>query len=193
MQEMANTFRRILIENELGGNLELAWKFSDPDGERTGKSGYSFGVCQFDLNNNQDAIRCLLCCRFTPDEIDALVNQHCSRELLAELTAKLQEHKIIVEQWDKKHICETIQHVRHLTKSFTLGPGTFFHLCDYHNQYFIEPRGKCIRWLESRVGPVEPKDVLDYKLMTLWGRKRPDDVYRRYNNILKILEVNCGS
>jgi len=43
------SMKQALLLNECDGDQELAYKFSDADGVRTGRSGYSFGVSQFDI------------------------------------------------------------------------------------------------------------------------------------------------
>lgn len=65
-------FSRVILANELDGSTAHAYRFSDPDGVRTGKSGWSFGICQFDINNNLQTIICLRECGFTTDEITGL-------------------------------------------------------------------------------------------------------------------------
>ena len=93
---MIDLFRRIIVENELGGNKSLAYKFSDPDGERTGKSGWSFGVCQFDLANNPVARKILRDCEFTDSEIGNLQLQ--TNLPMWQLNAQLLAHKTIVDE-----------------------------------------------------------------------------------------------
>src|SRR5574341_9170 len=98
--DTAEKFRKIIIENELGGDLNEALKFSDPDGVHSGKSGWSFGVCQFDLNNNELASICLKECGFTDSEIAALKAQtidvhplEAKLKAAAEIIARYDEHQ----------------------------------------------------------------------------------------------------
>lgn len=90
-------FREVILLNELSGNLKFALRFSDPDGMRSGKSGWSFGVCQYDTQNNENALKCLRECGFTEAEIQGIVNQTIDVKPLA---VKLVAHADIVEKWD---------------------------------------------------------------------------------------------
>ena len=71
--EQVELFGQIILANELDGNERAAYRFSDPDGVKTGKSGWSFGRCQFDTKNNPISRQCLAACGFTPAEIDGIV------------------------------------------------------------------------------------------------------------------------
>jgi hypothetical protein len=62
----------------------------------------------------------------------------------------------------------------------------FIHACDYHNQFNMNAHGKAIAYLAALAHPVNAQDILGYKLTTIWGKKRPDDVRRRFNNIHKL-------
>lgn len=182
-----NVFRQIILVNELGGDERLAFRFSDPDGVRTRKSGYSFGVCQFDINNNPEAILCLRQCGFTTDEIATLKAQTMH---VGKLEAKLAAHADIVARWDHRQLVECLEYPLSLCdKSGILlaGRETLYHLADYHNQFYMSRGGKMHKYLMSCGRPVDPTDVLHLKLSTAWGRKRPDDVHRRYNNISRIV------
>lgn len=177
-----------LFENELSGNANFIYKFSDADGVRTGKSGYSFGRCQFDINNNPAAKRILTEIGFTPAEVAGLLQQTIPMSALVNFNARLQTPAgmAIIDDHDNRHLDETIAH----THSVAVNAGlhladqeVFIHLADYHNQFFINYRGKCVAYLQRLGRPITSADVLDYKLTTLWGKKRPDDVARRWNNI----------
>lgn len=184
--------RRILalafLENELSGNLAYAYKFSDPDGVRSGKSGWSFGRCQFDLINNPMARQCLTSAGFTLEEVVGLTKQTIGRATMAALSARLQTPEVmaVIDEYDNRQLDETIVHTRAVLTSAGLtisDPETFIHLIDYHNQFCLSYGGKCVVYLQRLGRPIAASDLLDYKLTTLWGKKRPDDVARRWNNI----------
>jgi hypothetical protein len=63
---------------------------------------------------------------------------------------------------------------------------------DYHNQFYVSFNGKMHRWLKaySSTGQeLTPAAILNFKLKFLkWGRKRPDDVKRRYENIRAVFK-----
>lgn len=189
IDQLIPVLREILLANELGGDIRLALCFSDPDGVRTGKSGYSFGVCQFDLQNNPDAKECLKACNFSDQEIASLIEQACNKFEFQRLNEWLALHAEIIGRWDGKHIAKTVRYVDEVTTRFRLeGPEAFLHLCDYHNQFFLSRNGKCDRHLQRLNRVITPQDILDFKLTTLWGRKRPDDVKRRFDNVARIVK-----
>ena len=179
---------KALLENEISGNLAFVYKFSDADGVRTGKSGYSFGRCQFDLQNNPMARQCLTDAGFTLEEVVGLTKQELGAETMRALNARLQTPAVmaIIDDYDNRHLDETITHTHAVVTNAGLhlaDQEVFIHLADYHNQFYINYRGKCVAWLQRLGRPISSADVLDYKLTTLWGQKRPDDVARRWNNI----------
>ena len=182
-----NIFRKIIIDNELGGNLSLAYKFSDADGVGTGKSGYSFGLVQFDTKYNPNGILCLRECLFTTDEIRGIVDQRIN---IIPMNKKLKEKSDIVSIWDNKQLSECLEHSLNLCyigKIQLTNRETLYHLADYHNQYNFSKNGKMYNFLKTLNKSVLPEDILRLKLLTDWGKKRPDDVHRRYDNIKRIL------
>lgn len=189
MGYLLEKFRRILVANELGGDLSLAYHFSDPDGVRTGKSGYSFGVCQFDLLNNSSAAQCLRDCSFPEEAIAALKSQNITATEVAALGVMLHKWSWIVDAWDRTEMERTLAHVLSTFEvvGLVIEESVLLHLCDYHNQFGLAPRGKCVRYMLALGRPITAEDVLDYKKSTLWGQKRPDDVERRHRNIKEIL------
>ena len=55
MKNLNELFYDVILANELEGDVGAALRFSHAPGD---KSGYSFGVCQFDVkNNDRDAKR----------------------------------------------------------------------------------------------------------------------------------------
>lgn len=186
--DLRDTLRRVLLANELGDNAAAAYRFSDPDG-REGRSGYSFGVCQFDLRHNRFAYGALIECGFTPAEVTSLQQQTCTVAELAQLNAKLLASRVTVDRLDREEFDGIVSHVRQVVTNAGLGvvdEEAFVHLCDYHNQFHLDFGGKCVRHFQRFGAPISAAAVLDYKLSTLWGQKRPDDVRRRYANIVRI-------
>lgn len=188
-----NLFYKILLANELGNDLSLALRFSDADGVNTGKSGYSFGISQFDIANNGLAIQCLEECCFSAEEIEALLTQSIPKEDLAKYDAKLAASIEIVEKYDKMNIMQSLVHTTHLisTSGISLaGPETLYHIADYHNQFHFTRDGKLHKFLLAYGSTITPDTILQFKLeYTAWGKKRPDDVKRRYNNIVQIFNA----
>lgn len=185
------TFYKIICANELGNDLTLALKFSDADGVRSGKSGYSFGISQFDIQNNDTAAQCLKECGFSAAEILALRDQKITKAELKEFEKRLAENANVVEKWDKIQIQGSLAHSAHLiicTGISIKDVETLYHIADYHNQFYFSRDGKLHKYLMKQLMPITAKTILDFKLNeTAWGKKRPDDVKRRYLNIVEIV------
>ena len=183
--DMRKIMHRILLANELGGLALAAYRFSDPDGP-TGRSGYSFGVCQFDLSHNPRAAAILREIGFSEPEIRQLKAQTCTTDDLAQFSARLLAASAIVDRCNFEECDEIARHVLRVVRCTDLklaGQEVFFHLCDYHNQFHLDYDGKAVRHFQTLGIPIIPEAVLEYKKSTAWGQKRPDDVARRFNNV----------
>jgi hypothetical protein len=185
--DLTKVFREIILLNELGGNEALAYRFSDPDGVRTGKSGWSFGLCQFDLSNNGLAAVCLKECGFRSVEIAALKAQTIRD--MGPMDAWLGKHREIVARWDDAQLQSCITRAREMA----LAGGWSYAddralLCaaDYHNQLFISKGRDFFTWAKSLARPVTDYDIHKFRRNQPWGQKRPDDVDRRYHNIITV-------
>jgi len=188
MANLQELYRRIILENELEGSTSHAYKFSDPDGVRSGKSGWSFGICQFDINNNPQAIICLRACDFTTDEIAGLKAQTIAN--MKPLNTKLLTNCTIIDRFDDQQFNECLQVPATLCKAsgIQLTTGGHLALADYHNQLYMSRGGKCHTWAKNVGHPITAQDVYKFKLSLQWGQDRPDDVKRRHNNIIRILK-----
>ena len=187
MTPLLPLYRECLLRNELGGRQDLAYRFSDCDGP--GRSGYSFGICQFDLRHNRAAAICLRECGFSEEEIRGLVQQSHPRAYVeGELSRRLQCQWRRVDEWDSNQMERDLHHV--MTKLTLAGVDysdeVLLHLTDYHNQLCLSDRGPMMRHLISLRREVRPEDVREFKLRLAWGRKRPDDVERRFANIQEV-------
>lgn len=184
--------RNMLFENELGSDPNLITRFSDPDGLRSGKSGYSFGISQFDIENNWTGILCLKECGFRPKDLDRLFEQSGS---ITDLNKRLRENSETVLKYDEMHMLESIEHVQrvlarthHNYSELTLA--TILNLVDYHNQFYLSIQGKMHKWMLDQSN-LNSSMILDFKLNnTLWGSKNPSDINRRYRNIETLLKDN---
>jgi hypothetical protein len=179
-------FRKIILANELGGDRRFIYRFSDPDGP-AGRSGYSFGLCQFDIAHNPAAILCLRECGFTTDEIAGLKSQSINP---AGLESKLIDNDMIIDKWDNRQLAECLNHplaVCRQSSGLMVTSKAMYHLADYHNQFYMSRGGKMHKFLLDLHRPVLSQDILDFKLTLSWGLKRPDDVCRRYKNIVDII------
>ena len=179
----------MILANELAGSLTHRYKFSDPDGIRSGKSGWSFGTSQFDINNNPVSILCLRECGFTTDEIAELKAQTIAD--MKPLNTKLLANCTTVDRYDDQQFKECLQVPAALCKSsgITLTDGGLIALADYHNQFYMSKNGKMHSWLKTLGRPITATDIFHFKLTLPWGLKRKDDVDRRHENIIRILEA----
>jgi hypothetical protein len=189
------TFARSEFANEVGGKISLAYEFSDPDGERSGKSGWSFGIVQYDINNNPNAILALREMNFTTDEIRALKEQ--TIDDMSAMNAKLAANKDIIDQWDRKQIAECLSWPLILCNEASAdfsSEETFIHIADYHNQFGMSRGGKMHSWIRGLFGTtIYPEMIRNFKYSTDYGKKQlakndpeKDDVKRRYDNIVRI-------
>ena len=179
-----DTLRKILIANELGGDTTLVYKFSPPCSDG---SGWTFGVCQFDVRTNPEALQCLRNCGFTSEEVRIVHEDDGDVEAL---TPKLVPR--VIDQWDNKELQSCIDTPKKLCDSAGIefaDDEAFYHLADYHNQFHMAPGGKMDKFLQSLGRPVAAQDILKLKLSTRWGQGHAPDVYRRYNNIHRICAV----
>ena len=189
MKTLNELFRLVILANELDNNLNAALSFSDPDGP-LGRSGWSFGLCQFDTRHNDAAIECLKECGFTANEIHGIVNQDVNVKLLA---SKLNAD--IVARYDEAQLSRCLYSAMNTATSkgiMVTNTGAILCLADYVNQYGSIGNGFAEYLNTADIdGDVTPAEIQDWKLNhTNYGREHPDDCKRRYNNILRVLKEN---
>jgi hypothetical protein len=192
MKSLNELFYEIILLNELGGDLSIALKFSDPDGVRSGKSGWSFGVCQYDTLNNENSIKCLRECGFTDDEIHGIVTQTMD---VKPLEKKLKEHADIVEKWDTVQLSYCLNKALNFVTDHGIpvqSPDGILAMADYVNQYGSQGEESFLYYKKLN-RPVVAKDVLVFKrIYTKYGRTHSKDCQRRYNNIINVLSNEKG-
>ncbi len=169
----------ILALNEISGNEKVITKFSFAGGI----SGYSFGRSQFDIKHNPSSRDFLIKkCGFTQNEIDRLL---ALDKDISDLNEKLAKYRKEIDEYDMRHVQETIDHVSSLDGIPDISLKTFVHLVDYHNQFSLSKNGKFHTWIKNRKS-LTAEDILEFKLhQTKWGREQPQDVKRRWLNIEK--------
>lgn len=169
----------ILALNEISGNEKVITKFSFAGGI----SGYSFGRSQFDIKHNPSSRDFLIKkCGFTQNEIDRLL---ALDKDISDLNEKLAKYRKEIDEYDMRHVQETIDHVSSLDGIPDISLKTFVHLVDYHNQFLLSKNGKFHTWIKNRKS-LTAEDILEFKLhQTKWGREQPQDVKRRWLNIEK--------
>lgn len=175
---------RALFLNELDGNMNAAYRFSNAGG----KSGYSFGATQLDVANNPTATTCLIQAGFTLQEIRRL---KLMDKNITDLNAKLALQKAIVDKFDAMQVQECLDHVQRVSGLAGIRYADlegFVAACDYHNQLYMGTNGQFIEHFKGNKS-VTAEGIKEFKLTLPWGEKRPNDVERRAENIKKVCEV----
>jgi len=190
--DLVARFRKIIIANELDNSMAHVTKFSDPDGVRSGKSGWSFGISQFDLQNNPIAAACLRACKFSEDEIQGLIKQTVDAKALE---PKLKANAGIIELFDAAQLKGCIDRAQRILSKRGITPANdsaLLAVADYANQYHlsdIDKPGYLVHYLLGLKYPFTAKDVLQFKLTaTKYGREHRGDCERRYNNLVRIMK-----
>ena len=174
-----------LLLNELSGNRYATYRFS----KASSASGFSFGVCQWDLTHNTEAATILHSCGFTQFEIACLEKGLMPDR--AGYDARLLANKSVIDSADLVEFQAIVSWVQEVLTNGGISVAdleTFTHLCDYHNQFHLDSKGQCEQYLASLGRQVVAEDVLKFKLSTKWGEIDPGDVHRRWNNIHSIFE-----
>lgn len=191
LKSLNELFRCLILANELDNTIDLAFRFSDPDGGRSGKSGWSFGVCQFDTRNNDQALKCLAAMGFTRDEIDGIVDQTIDVRPFA---ARLKAHSDIIAEYDEAQLSRCLFSAMNFCAAHNLpvvDTGAILASADYVNQYGSqgEQFAAFVKGLER---PLVAEDILDFKLMhTVYGERFPRDCKRRYDNLVDLMKHNA--
>ncbi len=191
MKTMEQLFREVILWNEVSGNQNAILRFSDPDGP-SGRSGWSFGLCQFDTRHNDAAVACLKELGFTPAEVNLVRDQAGN---VKPLEAKLKAGAAIIERYDTAQLARCLHSALNTTTSngiLAVDTGGILCLADYVNQYgSIGP--SFVKYLNEHDldKDITPAEVQAWKLTTAYGQKHKGDCERRYNNILKVLRENA--
>jgi hypothetical protein len=181
-----------LMDNEIGGDLAYAYRFTDPDG-KSGRSGYSFGRSQFDCSHygRRRISEMLTKMGFSQDQIWRLVDNDpriddCQRRM------ELPEVRRAVDAFDSEHLDQMIEHCSRLRQLPRMeDDAAFAMLVDTHNQFTITPDGLTHTWLMFRDFEDElltAEMVMDFKIDEYkWGRSEHGrkDIRRRYDNVRK--------
>ena len=188
MKTLNALFREVILANELSNNISFALRFSDPDGVRSGKSGWSFGVCQFDTKNNDQALRCLRECGFTDDEIRGIVHQTIDVKPFA---ARLKASADIIARYDEQQLSYCLNKALNFADQRLFmfrSPDGILAAADYINQYGSMGDGSAAFYRKLK-RDATAEDVLEFKLkQTKYGKEHPADCHRRYTNIKKVLK-----
>lgn len=178
-----------LSANEISHLEKYRYGFSDADGYRSGKSGITFGVSQFDMfTNTVAASKILKDCGFTDGEISAISRQTLPYSNLKDLESKLRTDKAksVIDAADKEHQAASVKEMFNYLKNIgvrTIMLSGFVAAVDYDNQIGSNPRGSLIMFIKRSGLTVNNEMIRKFKLGIKWGLKRPDDVNRRAKNI----------
>lgn len=190
-----DTLYKALSKNEISDLDIYRYGFSDADGYRKGTSGITFGVSQFDLfTNRKEATEILLDCGFSKSQIDNIANQRLSLSEIKNLSSLLKtpKAKAVIDNADKRQMKELLDTMqlyllnKGITEIYLSG---FIAACDYLNQIGATANGALVTFIKNNYQDgklVSNLDIKNFKKTILWGKKRPDDVERRFNNIEKV-------
>jgi hypothetical protein len=188
---LIDKFRLVELANELENNPRAATRFSDPDGVHSGKSGWSFGECQFDLQNNPVAATCLRACGFTAEEIAGLKAQTIDAKALE---PKLKASAAIIQKFDRIQFSFCVTRTQAILSRRNITPAddtALLAVADYANQYYlsdIDKPGYLVHHLLGLGRAFTALDVLNFKLdHTPYGKKHPGDCRRRYDNLVRVM------
>ena len=190
MKTINEMFRSIIALNE--GGESVAYRFSDPDGVRSGKSGWSFGLCQFDTRNNGEAIKCLVDCGFTHDEIHGVVDQTID---VVPLAARLIAHKEIVDRYDMVQLQHCLDSAGNFAANHNIplaDSAAFLMTADTVNQFGSLGDGSAAHLL-ALSKPVTADDILAMKLTWKYATQvkgGKEDTKRRYSNVITVVKNN---
>jgi hypothetical protein len=189
--DLLATYRKVIIANELDGDLGFITKFSDPDGVRSGKSGWSFGLCQFDINNNPVAMTCLQAIGFSSEQIAGLRAQTIDVHPLESL---LKAHADIIAKFDDAQLSGTLLRSQNILAKYGIRHAddtAILAVADYANQYYlsdVRKPGYLVGYLAGLGRPFRADDVLKFKLdYTAYGKTHKSDCQRRYKNLIDIV------
>lgn len=186
MKIINDAFRHVTRLNEVGD--DSPYEFSDPDGVRSGKSGWSFGDCQFDIANNDQAAACLKDCGFTDGEIKGLIAQTVD---VKKLNPRLESHAHVIDEYADRQLKYCIDGAAQFVEKYRIpvDAPALLALADTINQYgsLGEGSGNHLAGLKR---PITAQDVLAMKLTWKYSTSSKhghDDTVRRYNNLMKVV------
>ena len=113
-------------------------------------NGLTFGLAQYDLSVNWQAVNCLKKCKFKPGEVGELFDPETTK--LKRLNKKLSFHRRVIDECDDKHIRMAILRLTNLIKSNSIkleSDHAFLVLLDYHNLFFVNNEGRIIEWMKE--------------------------------------------
>jgi hypothetical protein len=193
MKTMNELFADLIFQNECDSNEDFIYRFSDPDGVRSGKSGWSFGRVQWDTQNNGMALDCLAECGFSHDEINGIVKQTIDVKPLA---PRLKERADIITRYDEAQLGECIESAVNFCNVYKIpvtDTGALLALADTVNQYGSLGNGSA-SYLRKVDHPITAADILAMKLTWKYSetKRGHDDTIRRYDNLITILKREGG-
>jgi hypothetical protein len=176
----------VILNNELSGVLAAAYRFSHAS---SGKSGWSFGRCQFDVKNNSAARALLSKLGFTTTEVLSIQDETMDPR---RWNARLLAGSATIDQADTAQLSYCLDQAMNFAINYGVpvqSPGGVLALADYANQYGA-PGAQSAAFYKALGHPVTPDDVLYFKLHdTEYGGKDPADCKRRYAGVMAVLKA----
>jgi len=170
---------------------ESPYRFEKFDGFRSQYfDGYTFGLVQYDLSTNWQAVQCLKRCKLKPGEVFNLFDP--TEEELERLNKKIAFYKHNINSFDSKYIeLATKRLIRLITENdiFIKDEQTFLMLLDYHHIFFINTNGRLVSWMREIGSNITPEMLVDFiTFNTKWGMHNSDEVKERAAYILDRLQ-----
>ena len=185
MRTLNAMFNQVILNNELSGNLRVAYEFSHASG---GTSGYSFGRCQFDVRNNSTARSILSKLGFTAAEVLAIQDETVDPR---QWNARLAAGSEIIDDADTTQLSYCLDGALDFATSFGVpvtNPEGILALADAINQYGSIGAG-CAEFLKALDHPVVSADVLAWRLQTKYGKECPTDCKRRIAGVMQVVNA----
>ena len=186
MQTLNEMLDAAILNNELSGILAAAYRFSHAKG---GKSGWSFGRCQFDVKNNHNALIVLSKLGFTMAEIQSIVNETVDPR---QWNDRLASGSAIIDEADTNQLTYCLDQGLNFATSYGVpveNPSGIIGIADYANQYGAPGDGSAA-YYKSLGRPITAEDVLQFKLEhTAYGQENPEDCRRRYDGVMAAINA----
>jgi sulfur carrier protein ThiS len=184
MKSLNEMFDEVILNNELSGNLDAAYRFSHAEG---GTSGWSFGRSQFDVKNNSTARALLSKLGFTASQVLAIQDETADPR---QWNDRLKAGAAIIDAADTDQLSYCLGIALNFATAHGIpveNPSGILGLADYCNQYGT-PGAESAAYYTTLGHPVTAADVLNFKLNhTAYGKANPADCRRRYAGVMKAI------
>jgi hypothetical protein len=107
---------------------------------------------------------------------------------MAAANKRLIAHADVIARWDERQLADCLIRAQAMAE---LGGWTYaddralLYAADYHNQMHMSKGGSFFVWAKNKK-TISDYDIYKFRINQPWGVKRPDDVIRRYHNLLQV-------